>query len=94
MPKLPEFKTEEELITWFDTPDTTDYIDDMEEVEIDFTVTPTPFATRPLELRLRSDMVNAIESLAERRGVPYQLLIRDWLQEKLAQEAPELVSHA
>ena len=34
MPKLPEFKTEEELIVWFDTHDTADYIDDMEEVEI------------------------------------------------------------
>jgi len=63
----------------------------MEEVEIDFTVIPTAFPTRPLELRLQSDMVSAIEAIAERRGIPYQLLVRDWLHEKLTQEAPELL---
>ncbi|MEM7132276.1 MAG: CopG family antitoxin [Chloroflexota bacterium] len=93
MPKLPEFKTEEELIAWFDTHDTADYIDDIEEIEIDFELIPTSFATRPLELRLHSDIVGAIENLAESRGVPYQLLIRDWLREKITQEAPDLLPH-
>jgi predicted DNA binding CopG/RHH family protein len=40
---------------------------------------------------LRTDFLEAIETLVERRGVPYQLLIQRWLREKLVQEAPELL---
>lgn len=40
---------------------------------------------------LRTDFLEAIETLVERRGVPYQLLIQRWLCEKLVQEAPELL---
>lgn len=93
MPKLPEFETDDELIAWFDTHDTAKYIDDMEESEMKSEFIPTEFVTRSVDLRLRSDIINAIESLAEHRGVPYQQLIRDWLQEKIAQEAPDLLPH-
>jgi predicted DNA binding CopG/RHH family protein len=91
MPKLPDFKTDEELIAWFDTHDTADYIDEMEMADEIFPVIRTEFTTRPLDLRLRTDFLDAIETLAERRGVPYQLLIQRWLREKLVQEAPELL---
>ncbi|MFN8443297.1 MAG: CopG family antitoxin [Caldilineaceae bacterium] len=91
MPKLPDFQSDEELINWFDSHDTADYIDEMEPAEMDFEVIRTPFLTSPVDLRLRSDFLNAIETLAQRRGIPYQLLIQAWLQEKLSQEAPELM---
>ncbi len=91
MPKLPDFQSDKELIEWFDTHDTTDYIDEMELVEKDFTVIRTPFLTSPVDLRLRSDFFNVIEQLAQQRGIPYQLLIQSWLREKLSQEAPELM---
>ena len=94
MPKLPDFKTDEELIAWFDTHDTADYIDEMEMADEIFPVIRTEFTTRPLDLRLRTDFLDAIETLAERRGVPYQLLIQRWLREKLVQEAPELLPHS
>lgn len=91
MPKLPDFQSDEELINWFDTHDTSDYLDEMETVEKDFVVIRTPFLTSPVDLHLRSDFFHAIETLADRRGIPYQLLIQTWLKEKLAQEAPELL---
>ncbi|MFN8495958.1 MAG: CopG family antitoxin [Caldilineaceae bacterium] len=94
MPKLPDFKNDEELVAWFDSHDTAPYIDEMEEADETFKVTRTLFPTRPLDVRLRSDFFAAIEALAERRGIPYQLLIQEWLFEKLSQEAPDLVIHA
>ncbi len=94
MPKLPDFKNDEELIAWFDTHDTAPYIDEMEAADETFQVVRTQFPTRPLNMRLRTDFLAAIEALAERRGVPYQLLIQEWLLEKLSQEAPELLVHA
>lgn len=91
MPKLPDFKTDEELIAWFDSHDTADYIDEMEPADQEFPVLLTEFPTRPVDLRLRADFLAAIEALAERRGVPYQRLMQSWLLEKLRQEAPDLV---
>lgn len=94
MPKLPDFKNDEELAAWFDSHDTASYIDEMEEADETFKVTRTQFPTRPLDVRLRSDFFAAIVMLAEQRGIPYQILIQEWLLEKLIQEAPELFVHA
>ena len=91
MPKLPEFQSDEELIAWFDSHDTADYINDMEPADQEFSVTRPMFPTSPVDLRLRTDFLDAIETIAQRRGIPYQRLLQQWLQEKLAQEAPDLV---
>jgi predicted DNA binding CopG/RHH family protein len=40
---------------------------------------------------MRSDYLVAIQQLAERQGVPYQMLVQRWLLEKLSQEAPDLI---
>lgn len=90
MPKLPEFKTEEELAAWVDTHDTASFMDEMEDAEETFTVKRTSFATKPLEVRLRADLYAAIIAAAERRGIPYQMLVQAWLREKVLQETPEL----
>lgn len=93
MPKLPTFQTDEELIAWVDSHDTAPYMDEMEPADQEFHFIRTEFPTRPLDVRLRTDFVAAIESLAERRGVPYQYLIQTWLLERLRQEAPDLLPH-
>ncbi|MFN8492478.1 MAG: CopG family antitoxin [Caldilineaceae bacterium] len=84
MPKLPDFQSDEELINWFDTHDTSDYIADMEPADQEFPVIRTIFPTSPVDLRLRTDFLAAIETLANRQGIPYQMLIQRWLREKLA----------
>lgn len=89
MPKLPEFTTEEELAAWVDTHDTAEFMDEMEDVEETFTVKRTSFVTKPLDVRLRTDLFAAIEAAAERRGIPYQMLIQAWLREKVIQEMPD-----
>lgn len=94
MPKLPTFQTEEELVAWADTHDTAAYIDEMDDAEIPFKVKRSSFPTRPIDVRLRSDYLAAIEAVAEKRGIPYQLLIQRWLLEKIQQEAPEMLPQA
>lgn len=91
MPKLPDFKTEEELIDWIENNDLSVHMADMESADQAFPVLLTEFPTRPLDLRLRADFLAAVETLADRRGMPYQQLIYRWLLEKLNQEAPDLV---
>lgn len=80
------------MAAWFDTHDTAPYMDDMEEVKEKFHVIRTSFVTRPVDVRLRSDYLEAIQVLAERKGIPYQMLVQSWLLEKLNQEAPELIT--
>ncbi|MEZ4863258.1 MAG: CopG family antitoxin [Caldilineaceae bacterium] len=91
MPKLPIFQSEEELAAWIETHDTASYIDQMEDADEIFNVQRSSFPTRPIDVRLRSDYLAAIEAVAEQRGIPYQMLIQAWLLEKLRQEAPEML---
>lgn len=74
--KLPDFKDEEELADWVDTHDTADYMEEWEEVVDEFAIIRTRFSTKPLEVRLRTEYLEAIEELAVRNGVPYQALVQ------------------
>lgn len=91
MPKLPPFASEQEAAEWFATHDTTPYMDDLEEVTEKIRVVRSRPVKKPVGLRLRSDYLEAIKQVAERKGIPYQTLIQMWLVEKLRQEAPELL---
>ena len=91
MPKLPKFESDEEIAAWFDKHDSAPYMDDMEENTEKFEVIRTTFATKPVDVRLRSDYLEAIQEVAARKGVPYQILVQTWLLEKLTQEAPDLL---
>ena len=90
--KLPEFKDEDELAAWVESHDTSEYMDDLEELGDDFSVIRTRFSTKPLDVRMRTEHLEAIEELAQRRGLPYQVLVQRWLLERLSQEAPDLVA--
>ena len=90
--KLPDFKDEEELADWVDSHDTAEYMDEWEEVTDGFAINRTRFSTKPLEVRLRTEYLEAIEELAFRRGMSYQALVQRWLLEKLNQEAPDLIT--
>jgi predicted DNA binding CopG/RHH family protein len=89
---IPEFDSEEGLAAWVETHDTSEYMDAMEDVSAEFSVVRTRFPTKPLDLRLRTEFLEAIEELAARRGIPYQALVQGWLLEKLTQEAPDLMT--
>lgn len=91
MAKSPEFKTDDEMAVWFDTHDTAELMGEMEVVVKDFELIRTTFATRPLDIRVRSDHFAAIQEIAERKGIPYQMLVQEWLFEKLNEEVPERV---
>jgi predicted DNA binding CopG/RHH family protein len=89
--KLPRFASEQEAAEWFATHDTSLYMDELEEVTEKIQVTRSRPRKKPVGLRLRSDYLEIIKQVAERKGVPYQTLIQMWLVEKLQQEAPDLL---
>ena len=89
MTKIPDFESDEETAVWFDSHDTAVYMDNMEEVSPP-NVVRTIFPTKPIDVRLRTDYIEAIQKVAEQRQVPYQMLVQRWLMEKLDQEVPAL----
>lgn len=69
MAKLPKFETRDELVAFWDTHDFTDYLDEMEEVDLDrFTRSHTGVAPYPLGQGLDA----AIEGDCRRAGPVFQ----------------------
>ena len=77
----PRFKTEAEERTFWETHDSTTYVDwsGAEKVVLP-NLKPT---TQSISLRLPLHLLNAIKVAANARDVPYQSLIKIWLQEKV-----------
>ncbi|MDP6566560.1 MAG: BrnA antitoxin family protein [Alphaproteobacteria bacterium] len=78
---IPAFKTEAEERAFWETHDSSDYVD-WSKAE------PARFAnlkpsTKAISLRLSVDLLERIKIAANKRDVPYQSLIKTWLSEKI-----------
>jgi len=81
MPKLPEFRSEEEAAEFFDTHDLADYWDDM--IPVEDVVVEVEVPKKQVSLRLPLSAIERLKTLAASEGVSYQALIQRWVLEKL-----------
>jgi predicted DNA binding CopG/RHH family protein len=78
---VPTFANEAEERTFWETHDSTDYLDWNKAQSIVLpNLKPT---TKTISLRLPKHLLDSIKAAANARDVPYQSLIKVWLQEKL-----------
>jgi len=78
---VPEFANEEEERKFWERHDSSDYLDwDRAQPVVMPNLKPT---TKTISLRLPQHLLDSIKSAANARDVPYQSLIKVWLQEKL-----------
>jgi len=78
------FETEDAEREFWATHDSTEYIDwDEAELAIFPNLKPT---TKSISLRLPLPMLHTLRLLANKRDVPYQSLIKMFLQERIKQE--------
>lgn len=78
---LPEFSNEREEKRFWETHDSTDYLDWKQAHQVIMpNLKPT---TKTISLRLPQHLLDSIKTAAHARDVPYQSLIKVWLQEKL-----------
>jgi len=78
---VPTFANEAEERTFWETHDSTDYLDWSKAQSVVLpNLTPT---TKTISLRLPKHLLDSIKAAANARDVPYQSLIKVWLQEKL-----------
>ena len=82
--EIPDFETEDEEREFWATHDSTEYIDwDEAEAAVFPHLKPT---TKSISLRLPVPMLNELRLLANKRDVPYQSLIKMFLQERIEME--------
>ncbi len=78
---IPQFSTETEERIFWETHDSTEYLD---WTKAQRTVLPNlKPTTKTISLRLPQHLLDSIKAAANSRDVPYQSLIKVWLQEKL-----------
>jgi predicted DNA binding CopG/RHH family protein len=88
MPKklkeIPIFESEDEEREFWAVEDSTDYIDwNTAEDKVMPNLKPT---TRTISLRISESMLEKIRLVANKRDVPYQSLIKIFLQERIDEE--------
>lgn len=78
---IPSFANEAEERTWWESHDSTEHLD---WAKAQPAVLPNLKAsTKTISLRLPQHLLDSLKVAANARDVPYQSLIKVWLQEKL-----------
>lgn len=82
---IPKFKSEAEERVWRESHDSADYVDWSQSVLARFpNLKPS---TLSISLRLAVSSLERLKIAANKRDVPYQSLLKIWLDEKLAEES-------
>jgi predicted DNA binding CopG/RHH family protein len=81
MSKLPTFATEQEEAEFWDTHDSTEFLDETEAVETRFVDQRPP--KKQIAIRLDASAIEQIKKVANSKGIGYQTLIRMWVMEQL-----------
>ena len=85
MKKTPEFKSEAEERSFWETHDSSDYLDWSKAEQVVFSNLKS--TTKAISLRLPESMLAQIKVEANKRDVPYQSLMKMWLSEHLPRSA-------
>ncbi len=85
MSKLPVFATEQEEAEFWDTHDSTEFLDETEVVETHFVDARLP--KKQISIRLEPSAIEQIKKVARSKGIGYQTLIRMWVMEQIQKVA-------
>ncbi|HRW08771.1 MAG TPA: CopG family antitoxin [Caldilineaceae bacterium] len=81
MSKLPIFVNEQEEAEFWDTHDSTEFLDETEPVETQFVDQRT--TKKQITIRLEPATIEQLKRVARTKGIGYQTLIRLWVTEQL-----------
>jgi len=81
---IPKFKSEDEEREFWATHDLTDYLDQFDSIEMDFSKLKP--STESISLRLPSHLLRSIKILANKKDVPYQSLMKIYLAQSVERE--------
>lgn len=79
---LPTFANEQEERAFWESQESTDYVDWTKAKNVRLpNLKPT---TKAISIRLPVDMIEKLKVAANKKDVPYQSLVKIWIDEKLA----------
>jgi len=85
---VPKFKTEAEERKFWASHDLADYLDQFQRVDLDLSELKP--STKPITIRLPVSLLSTLKTLAHKRDVPYQSLLKVFLAERVEKEAKTL----
>lgn len=83
--KLPKFNNEDEERDFWSNHDLTEYFD-MSQAIVNPVLSNLKPSTRTVSIRLPESLIAALKTLANKRDVPYQSLVKIILSEKVKEE--------
>ena len=83
--KIPKFKNEEEEANFWDTHDTTEYFD-MKNAILNPIFPNLKMSTRTITFRVTESLLGSLKMIANKKDVPYQSLMKIYLDEKVREE--------
>ncbi len=90
---IPQFSSEDEEREFWATHDSTEYID-WSKAEKNPTFPRLKPSTRTVSIRLPESLIAALKTLANKRDVPYQSLVKIFLAEKVKEEMTKHIDPA
>ena len=87
MAKIPTFKSEEEESEFWDTHDSTDYLDDTEEVEVELSPGLVQAIRGRYIIQLEPNQRKRLEKIAKRKHTDPQELITGWVNQAIGKNA-------
>lgn len=86
--QIPQFKNEGEEINFWDNHSLVDYIDSFKKVNLELpNLKPS---TKNISLRMTESMYLQLKQLANKKDVPYQSLVKIFLDERIKEEYSDL----
>lgn len=82
--EIPKFKTEDEERKFWSKADSTDYVDWTKAKRVGFPKLKP--STKTISIRLPEHLIEGLKTLANKRDVPYQSLIKIILNERIDEE--------
>jgi len=79
--KLPDFKTTEEFIEFFENNDMSDYLDEMEEAQFEVDLKSIVY-----QVTLDMQMSHKLKEIAKEKKTSTENLITEWVKEKIEEK--------
>lgn len=83
--KLPIFKSEKDEVEFWENHAITDYYD-VGKALINPVFPNLKMSTKTITLRVTESLLDSLKMLANKKDVPYQSLMKVWLEEKVKEE--------
>jgi predicted DNA binding CopG/RHH family protein len=81
---MPKFNNEDEERKFWDTHDLTDYFDHFQPINLDLSSLKP--STKPITIRLPESLIGSLKTIANKKDVPYQSLMKMFLSERIEKE--------